>query len=96
MWPDPRVTLNFLYKALGHYNKNMGCDINYDEFCDGYNIYGWYLDHHHSRDYLPVTKLGNTSIQITFDKPLPHAVMLIVYGCFTNAMLIDQSRRIRV
>ena len=70
--------------------------MNYDELRDGYNIYRWDLDHNNSQDYLPVTKLCNMSIQITFDKPLPHTVTLIVYGCFTNAMLIDQLRCIHV
>ena len=85
-----------LMRALGHYGKNRGCGLSLNEWGNGFTVFGWDLDSHHSTEYLPVPRRGNSGIEVTFSKPLPSSVNMIVYGKFSEAMVIDQSRRVKL
>lgn len=85
-----------LFTGTGKYLQNSGNYISRDDYSQGYCLYvldveGKQGDTEHS--YL---RRGHTRLELRFDKPLPEAVTVIVYGTYPGSLQVDASRDVRL
>ena len=67
------------------------------EFANGYCIHSFDIDCQNLEDdYFPKPKKGHTRLNVSFAKPLPEAVTLVVYGKFPKSIKIDSTRGVIV
>ena len=93
---DKRYVENYvsLMQTLNMYQRNVGCELSYDDYGGGYYVIGIDVAHNHSSDYLSLEKSGQTSIEMGFAQALPEAVNLVLVGVFDKCMQIDESRNV--
>lgn len=90
--------INF-FKACHTLDSNLSAELSYYDYARGNCVFAWDIDYFNIRGnqntILPTPRLGATSLSIQFSRPLPHAVNLLVYGQFSDAYLIDMTRRVK-
>ena len=84
-----------LFESLGITNKNVGIDISYTDYLNGYTLFGFDLtpDLDHS-GHFHLVKEGNVRLELNFETALPETVNLIVYAEFDNIIEIDKARNV--
>ena len=84
-----------LFTGTGMAWKDIGNTISYDEYDKGFAI--WCFDLSPSMadgDQVELLKTGNLRIEISFSKPLPDPIHVIVLGELDGMIEIDKSRRV--
>lgn len=84
-----------LFTGTGMAWKDIGNTISYDEYDKGFAI--WCFDLSPSMadgDQVELLKTGNLRIEISFAKPLPEPIHVIVLGELDGMIEIDKSRRV--
>jgi hypothetical protein len=85
------------YLSMFTLRRKHGFEGNYisrDDFSRGYAIYGFQLSSKQSDNFTELQRSGRSGIYMTFKRPLPEPVTVIVYGQFPSYMEIDQARNI--
>ena len=84
-----------LFTGCGSGWKDNGLDISYEDYSNGYTLFCFDLtpsmvDGHVSEPL----KSGNIRLEVTFAKPLPEPVHVIVYGEQDGLIEIDRARQV--
>ena len=87
-----------LYQVSGKLNEDADIGITRNSYREGYALIGFEVDPTSSTDftYLGQRKTGRTRLEISFSRPLPKAVSLILYAVFPQNIIIDESRVVRL
>ena len=85
-----------LFQATGKYSQDEDNDITHEDFGKGYALFAFDLTPDLSSDsdvHSHLTR-GNLRIELGFEEDLTKTVTLIVYGEFSNTILIDRNRTV--
>jgi hypothetical protein len=82
------------HAAMGFTNKDDGNGISRNEFASGYfNLPANLEPSLPNGDYEDPMQMGNVEIELTFSKPLPHTISVIIYMEYDSTITINSSRR---
>ena len=87
-----------LYRVSGKLMENSDIGISRENYKQGYNLIGFYVDPTTSADlrYLGKPRQCHTKLEIKFKEALPDPVTLILYATLPEVMTIDQSRNVQL
>lgn len=83
-----------LFSALGKMNEDEGNMISRKDFGKGYAIYVFDVTGRQGKDYLDLTKKGQTRLSIRFDHAPGETLTALVYSSFPALFQIDESRSV--
>lgn len=93
-YKEHRYTLPYLSIYEGKKDVQSTSFIPKDEYPNGFCLYVFNLDEQHGDDSMSLIKTGLTSLKIKFEKPLPHAVTVVMYGQFPAILQINEARKV--
>ena len=86
---------NQMFTATGTSGKNFGNDINITDFPNGYCYFCFNLEpFSQPGKYFNLIEKGFVKLTLTFKKPLPETVVLIVYKEHQNLFQVDAARNV--
>lgn len=83
-----------MYQNLLEMHKNI--NITYEEFYRGYTIFVFDLSTTKTPGMVSNVMMGQTKLEMRFDKPLANSTTVIIYGKTQCCVSIDQARNVSV
>ena len=85
-----------LYQALGSQNQIQNCNIDYEDYKDGYCFWGYDFtpDQGADQSHLHPIKTGNLRVELQFARALDKTINIIVYAEFDNLIEINGLREV--
>ena len=84
-----------LFKTMHCYGGNGGCDLDMDDFANGFFIACYDFDSTPlTTDYFPKQRKGHLRVNIVFQKGLSEPMTLVCYARFPRCLEIDRYRRV--
>ena len=79
-----------LYQALGSENQIQNCNIDYEDYKDGYCFWGYDFTPYQRADqsHLHPIKTGNIRVELQFARALDQTINVIEYADFDNLIEI--------
>lgn len=86
-----------LFTSTGMMNSNQGNCISWDDYSNGYTLFGFDLTSDLSHgEHFHLLKTGSLRLEMNFKRALPSTINIIIYGEFQNILEIDRARNVIV